>query len=73
MRYAVETNFMGTWENCWTDDNGSPVTFDTRENAEQEIKDHICDCVNAVEGGDMADSPDPSDFREVEVAGTKTA
>lgn len=68
MKYAVETNFYGDkWENCWKDNDENPLLFDTREEAEQEIKDHICDCINAVEGGDMEDSPDPADFRIVEI------
>lgn len=36
--------------------------FATHEDAEQAIKDHVCDCINAVEGGYMEDSPDPTDF-----------
>ncbi len=66
-KYAVETQMLNTWESCWTDDNGNPITFDTMGDAQQAIKDHICDCINAVEGGDMLDSPDPSEFRVVEV------
>ncbi len=31
------------------------------------MKDHIIDCINAVEGGDMEDSPDPTDLRVVTV------
>src|ERR1700728_5246549 len=69
MKYAVETLFINTWENCWKDDVGNPTLFDSREEAEEEIKDHITDCINAVEGGDMEDSPDPGDFRVVAVGG----
>jgi hypothetical protein len=46
----------------------NPVTYATREEAEQAIQDHIADCINAVEGGDMMDSPDPTSLRVVEVA-----
>jgi hypothetical protein len=67
MKYAVETLFINVWENCWRNADDSLTFFDTREDAEQEIKDHITDCINAVEGGHMEDSPDPSEFRVVEV------
>jgi hypothetical protein len=66
MKYAVETLFINTWQNCWNDGSGKPVLFDTRDEAEEAIKDHIIDCINAVEGGDMEDSPDPSELRVVE-------
>ncbi len=65
-RYGVETEMLSGWENCWTDDNGERVTFATREEAERAMKDHIIDCINAVEAGDMMDSPDPSSLRIVE-------
>jgi hypothetical protein len=69
MKYAVEMLFINTWENCWKDDAGNPELFDSRDDAQEAIKDHITDCINAVEGGDMEDSPDPSEFRVVAVGG----
>ena len=65
-RYTVETEMMNTWENCWTDAFGRPVHYDSLDAAVDGIRDHITDCINAVEGGDMQDSPDPSEFRIVE-------
>lgn len=71
MRYEVQQEIGNDWENVWRDDagehnpEGTPVTFDTLEEAVSEIRDHIIDCINAVEGGDMEDSPDPSEFRIV--------
>ena len=65
MTYEVQTQMMHTWENCWTDGEGKPVAFATIADAVQAIKDHITDCINAVEGGDMEDSPDPSELRIV--------
>ncbi len=62
-RYAIEMNIGGAWERLPEDG-----TYTTHEEAEQKIKDHITDCINAVEGGDLEDSPDPSDFRVVEAA-----
>lgn len=72
-RYEVQTEMLSGWENCWTTDagehnpNGTPVTYATREEAQQAIADHIADCINAVEAGDMIDSPDPTSLRVVEV------
>jgi len=66
-RYEVQTEMLSGWENCWTDDVGQTITFATREEAEDEIRDHISDCINAVESGDMLDSPDPASLRIVEV------
>jgi hypothetical protein len=67
MKYAVKMLFINRWENCWKDDAGNPELFETRDQAEDAIKDHITDCINAVEGGYMEDSPDPTDFRVVTV------
>ena len=69
VRYEVQTEMLGTWENCWTDagNNDCPLTFTTRDEAQEAIDDHIIDCINAVESGDMYDSPDHTDFRVVEV------
>ena len=66
-RYEVQTEMLSGWENCWTDGDGTKVTFATREEAETAIKDHLSDCISAVEGGDMIDSPDPTSLRVVEV------
>ena len=66
-RYEVQTEMLTGWENCWTDGDGTKVTFATREKAETAIKDHLSDCINAVEGGDMIDSPDPTSLRLVEI------
>jgi hypothetical protein len=63
IRYAIEMNIGGAFERFPEDG-----LYDTREDAEQAIRDHITDCINAVEAGEMEDSPDPSDFRVVEVA-----
>jgi len=65
--YEVQTEMLSGWENCWTDENGERITFASRNEAEQAMKDHIIDCVNAVEAGDMVDSPDPASLRVVEV------
>jgi hypothetical protein len=65
--YEVQTEMLIGWENCWTDAEGKPVTYATREEAIAAIADHIIDCVDAVDAGDMIDAPEPSEFRIVEV------
>lgn len=76
MHYEVQQETGNDWENTWRKDagednpDGTPVTFNTLEDAVSEIRDHIIDCINAVEGGDMEDSPDPSEFRIVGSDGT---
>lgn len=66
-RYAVETLFTYGWENCWMDDNGKPLTFARYDEAEEARKNHIIDCINAVEEGFLEDGQDPTDLRVVPV------
>ena len=66
-RYEVQSEMLGGWENCWTDDDGQPITFATREEADATIRDHMTDRIHAVENGDMVDSPDPASLRVVKV------
>ena len=72
-RYEVQTEMLSGWENCWTMDagehnpNGTPVTYATREEAQQAIDEHVAECIEAVETGDMSDCPDATNFRVVEV------
>lgn len=65
-RYEVQTAMLSGWENCWTDDDGNPVTFDTRDDAAAAIADHINDCLEAVHNGDLIDAPELDSFRIVE-------
>jgi hypothetical protein len=65
--FAVETEMGNSWENCWADADGRLRLFYSREEAERQIKDLITDCIAAVEAGDMQDSPDPSEYRIVEL------
>lgn len=69
--YIVEQEIGDGWENTWREDagehnpDGTPQTFSTLDEAVDAIKNHITDSINAVEAGDMQDSPDPSEFRIV--------
>jgi len=43
-RYAVLTDtFVTGWVNCWTDDDGYPLTFATLQEAEQALDEHLED------------------------------
>lgn len=63
VKFEVLTNMVGGYENCWTDGEGEAVTYADREDAEQAIRDYIIDRIEAVERGDVLDSPDRSEFR----------
>ena len=62
-RFAIAMDIGGVFERLPEDG-----LYDTRERVERAIKDHIANCIKAVEAGELDDSPDPSDFRAVEVA-----
>jgi hypothetical protein len=66
-RYEVQTEMLGTWENCWTNDDGLPITFASKEAAEEAMRDHIIDCEDAFEGGYCLDAIDPSSLPVVPV------
>ena len=65
IRYEVQTNTLcDGWVNTWTYlDSGSPIVFDTKEDAEKELSDWLeernLDCDN------KNDRFDPSHFRIV--------
>lgn len=72
-RYEVQIEMPSGYENGWTMDagehnpTGTPATYATREEAQQAIDDHMAECIEAVEAGDMSDCPDASNFRIAEV------
>lgn len=70
MRYIVEVQTMnGDWERApWNDEpldggESKPTTFDSREEAQVEIEEHVYDCQEAVARGAMDDAPSVEDFR----------
>lgn len=40
-KYEVQTKFVYGWENVWSDDKEKLVVFDTKEEAQAEIKDTV--------------------------------
>lgn len=67
-RYAVETRFYGEhWENCWRGDDGEPISFGTRAEAQAEIDALVLQTAEAVAAGDMLSAYFPDEFRIVKV------
>lgn len=64
--YAVETLIGEEWENVWTDDNHDPVIFETREEAEASLDDHLKECQDAFREGFLSTPPDLKLFRIME-------
>lgn len=63
-RWEVLTLIGTHWENVWEQD-GEPWTFDSYEEAEAEMLDHLADCRMAVQSGDMVAAPARDAFRIV--------
>jgi hypothetical protein len=67
MTYEVQTlTFLNQWENVWTDDGDTLVTFDTYEAAREELAGYLADLAHFVKTGDLTDYS-PNDYRIVEV------
>lgn len=69
MRYEVLTRMDYVsgdvrWENVWSVE-GSPATFATYEEAEEELLDHLATCARATGYGWMGDAPSIDEFRIV--------
>ncbi len=68
MRYVVETRFTYGFENCWSDDDDQPVTFSTLEEAQEALKEHLEDLVEAFAEGHIEDPSQASDFQIAVIA-----
>lgn len=67
-RYEVQTRFYGDhWENCWLDEGGNPITYETRAEARAAIADILADTAQAVAAGHLLDAYFPDEFRIVKV------
>lgn len=67
MRYEVQTLFINQWENCWSDEDGKPITYASEAEAQADIDDHIKSCEEAFEQGYIQDVPSRDDLRIVPV------
>lgn len=72
-RWEVRTGFAGYWENCWTENDGAPVTFPTEAAARAELAEHLAEMDAAGMEYDAADfavvqvgAPDPAEPSAVE-------
>jgi hypothetical protein len=67
MTYEVQTlTYLNQWENVWTDDGNTLVTFDTLEAAREELRGYLEDLAHFVKTGDLTDFS-PEDYKIVEV------
>ena len=64
-RWVIETQFIYGFENCWSDDDGTPTTFATRKQARAELLDHLKELQEAQAAGDMSDVMTRENFRIV--------
>lgn len=63
MRYIVETRFTYGFENCWSDDDGQPLTFSTLEEAQEALTEHLAFTQEGYDLGHLDDEPQASDFQ----------
>tara|TARA_R110000822_G_scaffold154041_1_gene293500 strand:- start:707 stop:1123 length:417 start_codon:yes stop_codon:yes gene_type:complete len=67
-RYEVQTfTLCDGFVNTWSDDDETPVTFDTEVEAQAELAEHLEDLEDAFKRGDLSDTPDPDDYQVMEV------
>lgn len=61
--FIVETLFTYGWENCWAEEDGTPITFPTRQEAKQELDDHLKSCLDDYKAGNLSEPYKRSEFR----------
>lgn len=66
-KFVIETRMFCGWENTWSDDEETPVSFESVDQAQAALAEHLADLREAVAGGHMSDYS-PEDFRIVEVS-----
>jgi hypothetical protein len=67
MKYAIETHtFCDGWVNTWTDDDETPVVFDTLQKAQDELSTYLFGLFIDVDLGIIEDYS-ADDFRISEV------
>lgn len=62
MKYAVETRFAHGFENCWTYNDETLITFDSREEAQAELDCYLFSLSAEHEDGLIEDF-NPEDYR----------
>lgn len=61
-RWEVLALIGNHWENVWQQD-GEPLLFDTPDEAALEIVEHLRDCAEAFNCGDLLEAPTADSFR----------
>ena len=70
MKHVIETDtFITGWANTWTDDDGYPLVFDSKEQAEKGLAGYLRDAQEAFERGDIQHLYLSEDYRISEVTG----
>ena len=64
--FEVQLWIGAGWDNCWLDPD-QPRVYETREEAEAAIDEHLKDAAEAVEEGLLEDFDDRDSFRVVPV------
>jgi len=68
MKHVIETDtFITGWANTWTDKEGYPLVFDSKEQAEKELADYLRDAQEAFGRGDTDHPYLSEDYRISEV------
>ena len=67
VKYEVQTQFYSGWENCWTDSEGNPAVFDSRDEAQRAINHHMEASHLAFKNGDLCSPDNIADFRIVKL------
>lgn len=72
MAYEIqEFCLFGGWTNTWSweDDDGNTIstTYDTKQDAEDDLDDFFGQMKDDYKRGNIVDMPDPNDFRIIEV------
>lgn len=66
MKFIIETRMSYGWENTWTDDDETPVSFESLGAAKDALAEFLDDLREAVSQGNLSDYS-PDDFRIVGV------
>jgi hypothetical protein len=67
-KYKLEHNFSYGWDDSvWLDDGETPLLYDTKEEAQVDIKELIAASVEAFEQGDLPEPYSAEDYRVVPV------
>ena len=66
MKYKLEHNFSYGWDDsAWLDDGETPLLYETIEEAQEAIKEHISASVEAFEKRDLSEPYNSEDYRVV--------